>query len=161
MAYAEGTVVPPEKSQIEIRQTLVRYGASHFVFGEAPNSAVIGFNANGRTVRFELPLPKPDDEKFRYTSAGRWRAPSRRADALAYQDYLQEIRRRWRALALAIKAKLEVVHSGIASFEEEFLAHIVLPDGRTVGMHVAPAVARAYESGQVRGLLPEFTGERE
>jgi hypothetical protein len=31
-----------------------------------------------------------------------------------------ETRRRWRALALAIEAKLEVVDTGIASFEHEF-----------------------------------------
>jgi response regulator RpfG family c-di-GMP phosphodiesterase len=44
-----------------------------------------------------------------------------------------ETRRRWRCLAMVIKAKLEVVASGISSFEEEFLAHVMLYDGRTVG----------------------------
>jgi hypothetical protein len=62
--------------------------------------------------------------------------------------------RRWRALALAVKAKLEVVESGIATFEEEFMAHIVMPDGRTVGEHVAPRIEEAYTSGQPLALLP-------
>jgi len=38
-----------------------------------------------------------------------------------------------------------------------FMAHIVMPAGRTVGQHVAPAIEAAYESGKVRALLPEFT----
>jgi hypothetical protein len=49
---------------------------------------------------------------------------------------MPEMRRRWRSLALAIKAKLEVVASGIATFDEEFMAHLVLPDGTTVGDRV-------------------------
>ena len=39
----------------------------------------------------------------------------------------QERRRLWRALLLNIKAKLEAVESGISVFDEEFMAHIVLP----------------------------------
>jgi hypothetical protein len=47
----------------------------------------------------------------------------------AYKAWKQAYHQRWRALALAIKA----VESGIATFEEEFLAHIALPNGSTVG----------------------------
>ena len=43
------------------------------------------------------------------------------------------MRQRWRALALCIKAKLEAVECGITSFEEEFLAHVVMPNGQTFG----------------------------
>jgi hypothetical protein len=35
-------------------------------------------------------------------------------------------------LLLALRAKLEVVESGIATFDEEFLAHIVTPENMTV-----------------------------
>jgi hypothetical protein len=59
---------------------------------------------------------------------------------------------------LVIKAKLEAVESGIACFEEEFMAHIVLPDGRTVGEHVIPGIAQAYETGNVPALLPWHGG---
>ena len=50
----------------------------------------------------------------------------------------EEVRRRWRALLLVIKAKLESVESGIETFEEAFASQIVLANGQTVG-----AVARA------------------
>lgn len=39
-------------------------------------------------------------------------------------------------------------------WESEFLAHIVLPDGSTVGDHTIPAVAAAYASGTVPAMLP-------
>ena len=65
----------------------------------------------------------------------------------------QACRSRWRALALAVKAKLEAVAIGITTFEDEFMAHIVMPDGLTVGEHVRPRIASAYESGQVTPLL--------
>ena len=49
-------------------------------------------------------------------------------------------RQRWRALNLAIKAKLEAVESGIVTFDQEFLAHIVGPSGQTV----KPLIALQY-----------------
>jgi hypothetical protein len=57
-------------------------------------------------------------------------------------------------LALVIKAKLEAVDSGITTFEDEFLAHIVMPDGQTVASHIKPGIAAAYESGTMTPLLP-------
>ncbi len=53
-----------------------------------------------------------------------------------------------------MKAKLEAVESGITTFEEEFLAHLVLPDGSRVADHALPAVAESYRTGRVAGLLP-------
>jgi hypothetical protein len=38
--------------------------------------------------------------------------------------------------------------------EQEFLAHILLPDGSTVGEQVAPGIAFAYESRSMLQLLP-------
>jgi hypothetical protein len=60
---------------------------------------------------------------------------------------------RWRALLLIVKAKLEAVDSGIVTFEQEFLPHIVMPGGHTVYEATAPAIERAYVSGQVTPLL--------
>ena len=45
----------------------------------------------------------------------------------------QACRQRWRALLLIIRAKLEAAEAGISTLETEFLANIVLPDGRTAG----------------------------
>jgi hypothetical protein len=59
-------------------------------------------------------------------------------------------------LLLVIKAKLESVENHIATFEEEFLANIVMPNDRVVGDLVAPLIERAYESGAMpRSMLLE------
>src|SRR5262245_44396717 len=79
----------------------------------------------------------------------------------AFKEWEQACRQRWRALALAIKAKLEAVESGIATFEEEFLAYVVMPDGQTVGQHVLPNVERAYSTGQMPPLLSAIGGTGE
>jgi len=139
--YAAGTAVTADSSMREIRATLHRYGASGFLVGqEDGRSAVVGFRAHGRNVRFTMPLPTLAD--VAKTAAGQVRSASAQKSALAAEE-----RRRWRAVALAIKAKLEVVATGIATFEEEFAMWTVLPDGLTVADHVLPAVAHAVTSG--------------
>lgn len=57
-------------------------------------------------------------------------------------------------LALVIKAKLEAVAAGITSFEDEFLAHIMLPSGGTVGEWARPQLEVAYSTGAMPALLP-------
>ncbi len=145
--YAKGTEVPPEKSKAEIETILRRYGATKFMSGWDDQRAAIMFEASGRRVKFMLPLPDPAD--FVWTEAGRRR--TRDAQRAAHEA---EVRRRWRALALAIKAKLEVVESGISTFEDEFMAHIVLPNGATVGEWLGPQVERAYLTGDMPPMLP-------
>lgn len=165
--YARTTVVSPEKSRAEIEGLLRRYGADQFISGWSDNKAMIGFRCKSRMVQFILPLPHPNDSRFhvlprgarggvyeeRLGKWGQWRTPSQ---AAALHE--QEIRRRWRALALVIKAKLEAVESGITTFEQEFLAHIVIPGGRTVGAEILPRLEEAYRTGKPVALLPEFTG---
>lgn len=147
--YAEGTTVSPEKSQQEIAATIRRYGASRLAVAWEDRRAMVAFGAHDLHVRMVLSLPHQDDAEFRTTPTGRGRdAAARRAACEA------EIRRRWRALHLAIKAKLEAVDTGITTFEEEFMAHIVLPDGSTVAEHVAPAVREAYRRGSIAPFIP-------
>ena len=146
--YAQGTDVSADRSRAEIERTLTRYGATAFMYGWEAGRAVVQFRMADRLVRFDLPMPDPQDPGFTHHSRGR-----RTADAAA-KAYEQATRQRWRALALVVKAKLEAVEAGIATFEREFLAHIVLPDGSTVADHAIPAVAESYATGRVAGLLP-------
>ena len=154
--YAATTSVSVEKSRAEIESILTRYGAGQF--GYATDSdrglATIQFAANDRHVRFVLQLPARNDKQFARTpKRGNYRTPEKRLEA-----WEQACRQRWRALALAIKAKLEAVECGIAEFEEEFLAHIVLPNGQTVGKFMQPQIEHAYVTGEqppgIAGLLP-------
>lgn len=152
--YAEGTSVSPEKSRAEIETILKRYGADQFMYGIKTDAAAIAFHVNDRNIRFVLPMPDPKSFKT-YTRKGRY-GTQFRTDAQAQAAYEQDVRQRWRALCLCIKAKLEAVQAGITTFEDEFMAHIVLPGGRTVSEHARPMIREAYESGTVQPLLPHF-----
>ncbi|SDL79010.1 hypothetical protein SAMN05661010_02562 [Modicisalibacter muralis] len=147
--YAENTSVSSERSRAEIEQTLARYGADGFMYGWDGGTAVLAFQMHGRRIRFDLTMPDRNSDEYTLTETGRERAPAQAAKA-----WEQACRQRWRALALVIKAKLEAVESGITMFEEEFLAHIVLPGGNTVGNWMLPQVERSYQSGQMPPLLP-------
>ena len=147
--YAASTDVPADRSRAEIERTLQRYGADQFMYGWDGARAVIGFRMADRQVRFDLPLPDRNADEFTLTPTGRDRSP-----AQAHTAWEQACRQRWRALALVVKAKLEAVEAGIATFEEEFLAHIMLPDGSTVGRFMAPQIARAYSTGTMPAMLP-------
>lgn len=148
--YAESTSVSSEKSRAEIEKTLSRYGATGFMYGWQRDRALIAFEMVNRRVQFMLPLPARSDLEFTHTPGRNLR----RSPAQQEAAYEQAVKQRWRALALVIKAKLEAVESGITEFEDEFLAHIVLPDGKTVREHIIPAIAQAYETGRMTALLP-------
>lgn len=151
--YAKDTSVSVANSKAEIEKILERYGADQFMSGWSSDRAIIGFMMAGRQVRFILPMPDRNDEEFTITPTGKARA----SDA-AHKAWEQASRQRWRALALVIKAKLEAVESEISVFEDEFMANIVLPNGRTVSEEVRPRIAEAYSSGDMPNLLPDYSG---
>jgi hypothetical protein len=151
MSYASGTSVSVEKTEGEIKAVLRRYGATAMASFEGPHYAVIAFEMKDRRITMRLPLPDKEADEFR-------RTPSKRQVRSADQQlaaWEQACRARWRALFLCIKAKLESVESGIETFEDAFLAHIQMPDGRTVSDHVRQRIALAYEGGDMQPLLPK------
>lgn len=154
MRYAAETTVPVERSRAEIEHTLARYGATRFAYATEQHRAQIVFEVNNRRVRFIVPLPDRDSRDFTIGRYGKVRKPEE-----TFKRWEQACRQRWRALALAIKAKLEVVEAGISTFESEFLAHVVLPSGETVGEWFAPQLEATYTSGRMPPLLLE--GRRE
>lgn len=147
--FAENTSVSVEKSRAEIEGLIVRYGATSTAFMNGPGRALIMFEAKKRRVVFELPLPSLDERRFQRDGRGHTRSTEKVHDA-----WEQACRQRWRARALVIKAKLEAVESGITTFEDEFLAHIMMPDGQTVGAHVKPSIESWYSGGNMQALLP-------
>jgi hypothetical protein len=147
MAYAESTSVPVERSRAEIERLLQRHKCAKFMAGvdNEAHRATVQFQAHNRIIRFEIMLPDPKDPQYRKMK----HRYAQRTDAGVRQLVEQAERSRWRALLLVIKAKLEAVESNIATFEEEFMAHIVLPNNQTVGQWVLPEVARIYDSGRM------------
>lgn len=133
--YAQGTSVPVEKTKSEIERLVRGNGATGFATAWTGDRFSIAFEMKNRRCRFELAAP--DRKKFH--SVGKWEA---------------EERRRWRALLLIIKAKMEVVASGDADFEAEFLANIILPDGHTIGERIIPALDGTMDGKPLPPLLP-------
>lgn len=54
---------------------------------------------------------------------------------------------------LGLKAKLELVDSGLTTFEDEFLAQTCLPGGGTISQHLQPQIEKMVESGKMPDLL--------
>lgn len=138
--YAAGTTVPVDRTRGEIERVLKKYGADQFAYAEEPGRALIGFRMSGFVVRMALPLPAPPDPK--------------RATAKAVKLCQQQTRQRWRCLLLIVKARLEAVASGVTSFEDTWLAHLVVPGtGLTVGERVLPQLQDAWRDGTTPTLL--------
>lgn len=149
--YAAGTEVPADRSRAEIERLLQRFGAEQFIYGWDGDQAAIGFRLAGRAVRISITLPSSTNPAFAMTATGR-----RRSDTAARDEYEKEVRRRWRALAAVIKAKLVAVEEGISTIEREFLADMLLPSGQTLGDELVPRLDRL--SGGLPALLPGGTG---
>lgn len=129
--YAVDTKVPVNKTRSEIELTLAKFGATSFAFAIQENTASVMFECQGRRIRFNMPMKNDSTEA----------------------KTAQTHREKWRALFLSIKAKLVSVDTEIESFEEAFLAHIVLPDGSTVGQMTRPAIEQQYKTGKMAPLL--------
>lgn len=153
MAFAEGTQVPVERSRAEIEKLITKHGAKSFFSGYDGDVAVIGFELAKRHIRFDLFLPNASDKRFAEKRGRRGFSTTTQAEREKLRD--AEHRRRWRALALVIRAKLEAVATGITTLEEEFLAHVVVPGGKTLAQWALPQIAKAYEQGAV---MPPLLG---
>lgn len=147
-SYASGSDVPVNRSRGHLEALLTTHGAAGFAYGWTAEQDRVEFVMHARRIRFTLPRPKRD--KFVWTEHKRLRSDSQVQAALEQED-----RRRWRALLLVVRAKIEAVEGGIATFDEEFLAFMVMPNDRTVGEILLPQLADGTIS---RKLLP--AGER-
>jgi hypothetical protein len=145
--FAEGTTVSVEKTMMEIQATLRRYQAKKFVYGEEDDRIGVLFEMHNRRVKFVMPLPKKDEARLTRSNQHGWQGE------FSQQKYDQLIRQRYRALLLVIKAKLESVESGVESFEDAFMAQIMLPSGETVGEWMSPQIEQIYKTNQMPPLL--------
>lgn len=132
--YAEGTKVSIERSRNEIDALLTKHGAPEVGIHRNSDRHIVVYRLQGRMVRHVVHCPEPKQ----YPTA---------------QAQEAEFMRRWRALVLITKAKLEMVSSGERTFEQEFLTDILLPDGTTVGELLGPKLIEAYETGTMPPLL--------
>lgn len=129
--YALKTRVEVDTTRREIEHTLTKYGASKFGYYYGDGEAQVMFALKERHIKFLMKVVEKGPEA----------------------------RQRWRALLLCIKAKLESVDCGIESFDDAFMSHVVMPDGKTFGEHARPAMAAALKNGVAPTLLIGYEGK--
>lgn len=142
--YASGSEVSVQRTRSHLEQLLRVHGAEGFAYGWTPEHDRIEFVWQGQRVRFTLVRPARD--QFSLTPTGLQRSDKQIQAAMEAED-----RRRWRALLLVVRAKVEAVESGISIFEEEFLAFIVMANERTIGEILVPQL---HDGTIGRKLLP-------
>jgi hypothetical protein len=141
--YANATTVPVDRSRAEAHKLLRKHGATRIADAwEQGGNAAIQFELGGYVARLSVPVPTLDEL--------RTRPRIQKSPAALRRRLSQEERQRWRALVLLLKAKFESCALGLTTFEHEFLASIVLDDGRTVGGRVLSA----FETGDTNFALP-------
>lgn len=133
MSYAKRTAVSVPRSRIEIEALLQKYKASRIGVITEVGRATVAFTIGNWSVRFKLPLPTGAE-------ANGWRDRNgwSFSEAQKQKRIEQESRERWRALLLTIKAKLVSVESNVETFEEAFMAHLVMSGGATAGESFLP-----------------------
>jgi hypothetical protein len=145
MPYAETTKVPLERSISEIIGMVRKAGGERVGQFDDGDRFHIWFRLGEREVRFTVPLVTSYDGPPKAANGVK-------IDPAAKID--QANRQKGRALMLVIKAKLESVQSGVETFEQAFLANIVMSNGQTVHERVAEPIALEYREGVSRPMLP-------
>lgn len=123
--YAEGTVVPAEKSAMEIQSMLKTLGADRIGIVSSASTTMVVFDVKSVMYRISTPPVRP-----------RPNVPGAQLE-----------REAWRALVLLVKAKKVAIEQGITTVEKEFLADTVLPDGSSLSAHVKEIIAHSYREG--------------
>jgi hypothetical protein len=144
MAYAKDTEVPFERSISEIVGLLRNAGADHIGQMESRAQFTLAFELSNRRVRFIVRFPT-EDQVVQMCGP---RQDPKRVEA-------QWRRQRGRALLLVIKAKLKSVESEVETFEEAFLANVVMADGAMLYERVREPIALEYQAGKVQPMRLE------
>lgn len=151
--YARNTAVSVERSEAEIKRTLVRYGGDNIVIGTSRElrQAAVQFVLKERSYKVAIKLPDFGSSEFHRTGTGRARVLE-----AATRDYERACRQKWRVLALLLKAQLEAIHEGILSPDDAFMSWLMLPNGQTVGEAVRPHMDKLLAGQSAAKALPFF-----
>lgn len=139
-AYASGTTVPVEKSRSELDALLGKHGATSrgVMSNDADGMAYVYFALKGDRYQLSIPLPKLADFPRKGEFPRGWVFwPDARQAQWRYRSWEQACRERWRAVVLLVKSKLEIVRIGMSSARHEFMADLVLVNGKTIAEMVA------------------------
>jgi hypothetical protein len=156
--FAENTEVSVERSRAELEGLLAKHGATQRATytDDDTGRAAVQFRISGRMVRLDVVCPKlesyrpkqPSEQPHGWNS---WK--NERREEWMRKRCEQGARTAWRRLLLIVKAKLEIIADGGSTFEREFLADILLPNGETVHEALEAKLEESYRSGGMPKLL--------
>ena len=152
MSFAQNTSVPIDRTQTEIRKLLLKHGATGFMFGQQGTYGVVGFEMKNRRVKITVMISDRQDKKAQQESRAKWRCLLLVINRMGCVALCATKSASTRTMPIR-KAKLECIEQKISTFEEEFLAHIVVPGGKTMGEIALPQLQHAYSNNQVPQLL--------
>lgn len=157
--FAAQTSVPIEKSMREIRDLVIGHGGQAFGTGEDGTRVIVQFLMQDRRIMFELQMPDAASFLHEERNVRGGKTITRDVSpSVASQRHAQACRAAWRALALTIKAKFVAVEDHVETFEEAFLAHVVIPgkNGRSERFIKAASkmLADSYMGKPLPPLLP-------
>jgi hypothetical protein len=161
--YAANTGVSVERSKGELDSLLAKAGAKQraLLNDEDRGQAVVVFSLQERQVKLSMSFPTYmtllHEAQVQPPRGWRGWTPAQREKWLR-GEVVQCERQRWRGLLLCVKAKLELIADGSSTLEREFMADILLPDGRTVQETIGPRIAEAYSGGHMPPMLPAYGG---
>lgn len=138
MSYATNTSVTEDRSRAEIEKLLMRFGADTFGYSTSRTEAMIHFTHQGFDYAFHLPLPDRKDSKFTRTPGRN----TKRSEQAAFVEWSKEVRRKWRSLALVVKAMLVGVTDGVLAFEEAFMPYIIMEGGGSLYHAMLPSLEK-------------------
>jgi len=145
--YAERTSVDVVSTRLEIERLVGRHGGDDVLAGSIQGKAFVQFRMKGRWVRLTVPTPSVNDKIIQKGPNGGVRTERQKETAVE-----AELRRRWRALLLLVKAKFTAIEDGITQFEEEFLAHVIIDQNRTVYEVMREPIDEHYTLGKPLAL---------
>lgn len=117
--YAEGTSVDVEKSRAEMVGTLGRYSVRKFGWEFADDGDILYFEIDGKAYRMKVSRPTSKDVRV---------GPRQDLESVLEAEW----RRRWRAVGMLLKMKLEFAESGDSTIEKELMPYLLLRDGQTL-----------------------------
>ena len=126
--YAWLTTVPVEQSRAEMMTLLAKHEVRKLATThDSDTGDGIQFVLGDRQYRFFIPKPRAQEvERMGYDSLY-WKGGQTWTLAID-----AEWRRRWRAMLMLWKVKLDAIAAGDATLDAEFLAYAVMADGRTL-----------------------------
>lgn len=153
-SFASKTTCSVEKSKVELDTLLGKAGATSrgIMADDQGGQAALLFRLEGASYRLCVPLPKLGDFPAKGDAPRRWHEWSDAQQAKwRYERWEQGCRTRWRVLILLVKSKLEIIRLGASTAQREFMADLVLANGKTVHEVIADGVgSRLLPAAQER-----------